>query len=64
MDIHEDVIGTWPNVALNPGTRTHAATGEPVEQPSYTKLGLCLGNILHVLVRDGEVVIERKVVER
>lgn len=64
MDIHEDVIGTWPNVAMVPGTHTHAATGKPVEQPSYTKLGLCLGNMQRVLVRDGEVVIERKVVER
>ena len=29
--------GEWPNVALIPGTHTHAATGEPVEQPENTR---------------------------
>jgi len=29
----------WPNVALNPGTHEHAATGEPVEQPWWTRIG-------------------------
>ena len=29
--------GEWPNVALVPGTHTHAATGEHVEQPAWTR---------------------------
>ena len=37
MDIDEAKIGEWPNVALVPGTHTHAATGEHVEQPEWTK---------------------------
>lgn len=64
MDVHEDAIGVWPNVALNPGTHTHAATGEPVEQPDYTKLSWWLGETMHVTMRDGELVVERKVVDR
>ena len=38
MDIDEEKIGEWPNVALEPGTRRHAATGERVEQPWWTKV--------------------------
>ena len=64
MDIHEDVIGVYPNVAINPETGLHAVTGEPVVQPSYTKLGLWLGEIMHVTMRDGELVVERKVVDK
>ena len=30
--------GAWPNVALVPGTHTHAATGEHVEQPENTRI--------------------------
>ena len=38
MDIREDAIGGWPNVAMEPGTRRHAATGEPVEQPPWSRI--------------------------
>lgn len=31
--------GDWPNIAITPGTRRHAATGEPVEQPEITRIG-------------------------
>ncbi len=31
--------GDWPNVAMIPGTHTHAATGEHVEQPENTRIG-------------------------
>ena len=39
MDVHEDAIGVWPNVALVPGTHTHAATGEEVAQPGWSRIG-------------------------
>lgn len=35
--------GTWPNVAIVPGTLEHAATGEPVEQPENTRIGRSRG---------------------
>lgn len=35
--------GEWPNVALIPGTHTHAATGEHVEQPENTRIGRSRG---------------------
>lgn len=35
----EYIIGQWPNVALVPGTHTHAVTGEHVEQPENTRIG-------------------------
>ena len=31
--------GDWPNVALIPGTHTHVATGEQIEQPENTRIG-------------------------
>jgi hypothetical protein len=40
MDIHEDAIGGWPNIAMEPWTRLHAATGEPVEQPPWSRIGM------------------------
>ncbi|MBQ9043833.1 MAG: hypothetical protein IJ111_13590 [Eggerthellaceae bacterium] len=61
MDVHEDAIGVWPNVALVPGTHTHAATGEHVEQPERTKVnpdpGKLFGELLFAgrRVTDGEV---------
>lgn len=39
MDIDEEAIGAWPNVALVPGTHEHAATGERVAQPQRTAAG-------------------------
>ena len=35
--------GDWPNVAITPGTHTHAATGEHVEQPENTRIGRSRG---------------------
>lgn len=43
MDVDESKIGEWPNVALIPGTHTHAATGEHVEQPENTRIGRSRG---------------------
>lgn len=39
MDIEEERIGVWPNLALVPGTHIHAATGEVVEQPEWSRVG-------------------------
>lgn len=55
MDIDESRIGEWPNVALVPGTHTHAATGEEVYQPEYTKMEPSLVNLMF-----GELLFERK----
>lgn len=38
--------GDWPNVALIPGTHTHAATGEEVYQPEYTKVKPSLSGLV------------------
>lgn len=46
MDIDESRIGEWPNVALIPGTHTHAATGEEVYQPEYTKVNPNISGLL------------------
>ena len=46
MDVREDAIGVWPNVALVPGTHTHAATGEHVEQPEWTRMRPSLAKLM------------------
>lgn len=38
MDVHENVIGVYPNIALTPGTNRHAATGEPVVIPEWARV--------------------------
>ena len=40
MDVDECKIGVLPNMAINPETRCHAVTGEPVEYPSDQGDGL------------------------
>lgn len=40
MDIDERKIGTWPYVAIDPVTGTHAVTGEAVRQPSWSRLDM------------------------
>ena len=39
MEINPSLIGVWPNVALIPGTHTHATTGKQIPQPAYTIIG-------------------------
>ena len=59
MDVHEDAIGVWPNMALVPGTHTHAATGEHVEQPAWTKAGwMRPAEDVRVVFHDGRMAIE------
>lgn len=55
MDVDDNKIGEWPNVALVPGTHTHAATGEEVYQPEYTKME---PSLVHLMF--GELLFERK----
>ena len=59
MDVHEDAIGVWPNVALVPGTHTHAATGEHVEQPEWTKADPDPAKLLEELIKQAFERMER-----
>lgn len=61
MDVHEDAIGVWPNVALVPGTHMHAATGEHVEQPEYTKANPDPGRLFADMLFAGRQVTEDEV---
>lgn len=40
MDVDECKIGQWPNIAIDPTTGKHAATGEEVERPNIQGDGL------------------------
>lgn len=51
--------GEWPNVALVPGTHTHAATGEHVEQPEWTRADwMQPAKDVRVVFYDGKMAIE------
>lgn len=58
MDVHEDAIGVWPNVALVPGTHTHAATGEHVEQPEWTRMRPSLAKLMVNMISPGRRITE------
>lgn len=45
MDINEEAIGIYPNVAIDPMTGRHAVTGEPVEQPKSTRIAVDLRDL-------------------
>lgn len=57
MDLEQIGVGEWPNVAMEPGTLKHAATGERVERPdSAERLAADILAKSHTvaLTRDGD----------